>query len=224
MSKDHGVASLKLDRLVVAGVHDEALSRSTGHDGAGSLGHGTSELHDLSVPGLVRDASLSVLRNLLLSGRSPGSKSSYVSHVLVVHGNGLESTSGLALLVSSNLSTSGVSGSAPELDNLSLRSKSLGVSLLVSELVEEFLGSLAHLRVEHVSLHGGRESDVADELSVEGSSLSSSNNDSVSSQSGELSSLVGSNSVSNVEGSSDRGLVSDSVVLVDDSTGNSSCS
>lgn len=222
MSKDHGVASLKLDRLVVAGVDDKALSRSSGHDGTRSLGHGTCELHDLSVPGLVRDLTLSVLRNLLLSGRSPGSKSSYVSHVLVVHGNGLESASGLALLVSSNLLTSGVSGSAPELDNLSLRSKSLGVSLLIGELVEELLGSLAHLRVEHVSLHGGRESDVADELGIEGSSLSSSNDDSVSSESGELSSLVGSNSVSNVEGSSNGGLVSNSVVLVDDSTGNSS--
>jgi len=222
VSKDHGVASLKLDRLVVAGVHDQALSGSTGHDGARGLGHGASELHDLSVPGLVRDLALSVLGNLLLSRGSPGGESSNVGHVLVVHGNGLESASRLALLVSGNLGASGVSGSAPVLDNLSLRRDSLGVGLLVGELVEELLGSLAHLGIEHVSLHGGGESDVADKLGVEGSSLSSGNDNSVSSKSGELSSLVGSNSVSDVEGSSDGGLVSDSVLLVDHSAGNSS--
>jgi len=222
VSKDHGVASFEFDGFVVAGVHDEALSGSTGHDGARSLGHGSGELHDLSVPGLVRDVSLSVLGNSLLSGGSPGSESSDVSHVLVVHGHGLELATGLAFLVGKNLSTSGVSGSAPELNNLSLGGESLGVSLLVSEFVKEFLGALAHLRVEHVSLHGGRESDVADKLGVKSGSLSSSNNDSVSSEFGELSLFGSSDGVSDVEAGSGGSLGADSVVLANNSAGSSS--
>jgi len=204
----------------VSGVNDEALGRGTGHDGARSLGHGAGELHDLGVPHLVRDVSLSVLGDSLLSGRAPGGDGSNVSHVLVVHGSGLEVTTGLAFLVHDDLLSTGVSGSAPVLDDLSLGNESLGVGLLVGELVEEVLGSLAHLRVEHVSLHGGRESDVADESGVKSGSLLSSNDDSVSSELGELGTSVGGESVSDVEVGSERGSSTDSVVVTDNSGGN----
>ena len=222
MSKDHGVSSDELDGFVVSGVDDEALGGSSGHDGARGLGHGSGELHDLSVPCLVRDVSLSVLGNSLLSGRSPGSESGDVSHALVVEGNGLEVTTGLAFLVSNDLSTSGVSGSAPELNNLTLGGETLLVSLLVGELVKEFLGSLAHLGVEHVSLHGSRESDVANKLSVKGSGFLGNNDDSVSSESGELSSLVSRDGVSDVHAGFVSGSSADLVVLGDNSVGNSS--
>lgn len=204
----------------MSGVNDEALGRGTGHDGARSLGHGAGELHDLGVPHLVRDVSLSVLGDSLLSGRAPGGDGSNVSHVLVVHGSGLEVTTGLAFLVHDDLLSTGVSGSAPVLDDLSLGNESLGVGLLVGELVEEVLGSLAHLRVEHVSLHGGRESDVADESGVKSGSLLSSNDDSVSSELGELGTSVGGESVSDVEAGSERGSSTDSVVVTDNSGGN----
>lgn len=222
MSKDHGVSSDELDRFVVSGVDDKALGGSSGHDGARGLGHGSGELHDLSVPCLVRDVSLSVLGNSLLSGRSPGSESGDVSHALVVEGNGLEVTTGLAFLVSNDLSTSGVSGSAPELNNLTLGGETLLVSLLVGELVKELLGSLAHLGVEHVSLHGSRESDVANELSVKGSSFLGNNDDSVSSEFSELGSLVSADGVSDVHAGLVGGSSADLVVLGYNSVGNSS--
>jgi len=204
----------------VSGVNDEALGRGTGHDGARSLGHSSGKFHDLGVPYLVRDVSLSVLGDSLLSGRSPGGDGGNRSHVLVVHGEGLEFATGLASLVHHDLLTTGVSGSAPVLNNLSFGNKSLGVSLLVGELVEEGLGSLAHLGVEHVSLHGGRKSDVADESGIKSGSLLSSNDDSVSSELGELGTFVGRESVSDVHASSDRGSSTDSVVGTDNSGGN----
>lgn len=204
----------------MSGVNDEALGRGTGHDGARSLGHSGGKFHDLGVPDLVRDVSLSVLGDSLLSGRSPGGDGSNRSHVLVVHGDGLEFASGLASLVHHDLLTTGVSGSAPVLNNLSFGNKSLGVSLLVGELVEEGLGSLAHLGVEHVSLHGGRKSDVADESGVKSGSLLGSDDDSVSSELSELGTSVGSESVSDVHVSSERGSSTDSVVVTDNSGGN----
>lgn len=201
-------------------MHDEALGGRTGHDGARSLGHGTGESHDLSVPDLVRDVSLSVLGDVLLSGRAPSSDGSNVGHVLVVHGGGLEVTTGLAFLVHADLLSTGVSGSAPVLNNLTLRNESLGVSLLVSEFVEEVLGALAHLGVEHVSLHGAGESDVADESGVKSGSLLSSNDDSVSSELGKLGTFVGRESVSDVQAGSERSSSTDSVVMTDNSGGN----
>jgi len=201
-------------------MHDEALGGRTGHDGAGSLGHGAGELHDLGVPDLVRDVSLSVLGDVLLSGRAPSSNGSNVSEVLVVHGSGLERTTGLAFLVHADLLTTGVSGSAPVFDNLTFRYESLGVGLLVRELVKEVLGALAHLGVEHLSLNGGRESDVADESGVKSGSLLSSNDDSVSSELGRLGTFVGRESVSDVHVGLERSSSTDSVVMTDNSGGN----
>jgi len=204
----------------VAGVDDQALSGSSGHDGTRSLLHGTSELHDLGVPLLVRDVSLSVLRDSLLGGGSPGGDGRDVSHALVVEGDGLEFTSGLAFLVLSNLSTSGVSGSAPELNNLTLGNESLGGGLLVSEFVKEVLGTLAHLRVEHVSLHGSRKSDVANKLGVKDGSFLGSNDNSGSSELSELGSLVSFDGVLDVNSSLDGFLGGDSSEVTDDLIGN----
>jgi len=204
----------------VAGVDDQALSGSSGHDGTRSLLHGTSELHDLGVPLLVRDVSLSVLGDSLLGGGSPGGDGRDVSHALVVEGDGLEFTSGLAFLVLSNLSTSGVSGSAPELNNLTLGNESLGGGLLVSEFVKEVLGTLAHLRVEHVSLHGSRKSDVANKLGVKGGSFLGSNDNSGSSELSELGSLVSFDGVLDVNSSLDGFLGGDSSEVTDDLIGN----
>jgi hypothetical protein len=71
-----------------------------------------------------------------------------------------------------------------------------------------------------VSLHGGRKSDVADELGVKSGSLLSSNDDSVSSELGELGTFVGRESVSDVHASSERSSSTDSVVGTDNSGGN----
>ena len=201
-------------------MHDEALGRSSGHDGARSLLHGSSELHDLGVPLLVRNVSLSVLGDVLLGGGSPCGDGSNVGHALVVEGDGLEFTSGLAFLVSSDLGTTGVSGSAPELNNLTLRNESLGGGLLVSEFVKEVLGTLAHFGVEHVSLHGSRKSDVADQLGVESGSLLSSNDNFGSSVDSEVGSLVSFDSVLDVQVSGDNSNGTLLLMMTDNSISN----
>jgi len=213
VGEDHGVSTDHLQRFVVSGVDNALLGGGTGHDGARSLLERSGELHDLGVPFLVRDVSLSVLRDLLLSGRSPGGEGGNVGHVLVVHGEVLVFTSGLALLVKGDLLTTGVSSSAPELDNLLLGGETLGVGLLVGELVEEVFGAFAHLGVEHVSLHGGGESDVADKLGRESSGFLGSSDDSHAAGVSALGSSVSSDGVTDEHSGSEGSLGTDSVML-----------
>ena len=68
VSEDHGVSTDHLKRFVVSSVDNALLGGGTGHDGARSLLERSGELHDLGVPFLVRDVSLSVLRDSLLGG------------------------------------------------------------------------------------------------------------------------------------------------------------